>query len=232
MIHKVINKIIRSLGKHNYSIDKAMSSRDIVVVLIDRVLCLLRGCWHRLFMKSSRGICFIGANTRIKHAYRLSVGKTLTLGRYVLIDALCKKGITMGNNVTIKDFSIIECSGVIRNLGESLVIGNYVGISQNCFIAVRGNIYIGDHTLIGPSVSIFSENHNFSDVNKHIIEQGETRSDVWIGKDVWIGTRCTILSGVTIGDYAIVAAGSVVTKDVPPYAIVGGAPAKIIKTRK
>jgi len=174
---------------------------------------------------------FVGKNCSIKHSHLIRAGKILTIGRGVQINALSKGGIVFGNNVTIRDNTIIECRGVIRNLGEKLTIGDYVGISQYCFIAVRGNVTIGTNTIIGPNVSIFSENHNFDNLAIPILNQGETRADVVIGSDVWIGTKSIFLSGVTIGNHAIIAAGSVVNKDVPDYAIVGGVPSKILRIR-
>ena len=106
-----------------------------------------------------------------------------------------------------------------------------MGIAQNCFIQVRGKLNIGDNVIIGPGVSIFTENHNFSNLSKYINEQGETRAGVTIEQGVWIAGGSIILDGVTIGANSIIAAGSVVNKDVTPNSIVGGIPAKIIKFR-
>ena len=125
----------------------------------------------------------------------------------------------------------IECTGVIRELGESLVIGDNVGISANAFISVRGKVKIGDSTIFGPGVSLFSENHIFEDKSTPVYLQGATRKGIEIGKDCWIGANATILDGVKIGNGCIVAAGAVVNHDVPSYTIVGGVPAKTIKNR-
>ena len=112
------------------------------------------------------------------------------------------------------------------------MIGNNVGISQNCFIQVRGNVNIGNNVIMGPNVSIFSENHNFTNPDLPVNIQGESRKGVIIEDGVWIGTRSVILDGVKIGENSIIAAGSVVVKDVPPFSIVGGVPAKVLKSRK
>lgn len=232
MIKKILNKTINSLGKTNYAIDEQIGIKDICIIINSKGFDFIRACYLRVFFGSSKGIMFVGKNCVIKHSHLIHAGKTLTLGRNVHINALSKGGVILGNNVTIRDNTIIECSGVIRKLGEQLIIEDNVGISQYCFIAVRGNILIGNNTIIGPHVSIFSENHNYENIEIPIVQQGETRADVVIGKDVWIGTKSTILSGVTIGDHAIIAAGSIVNKNVPAYAIVGGIPAKVLKMRK
>jgi len=162
----------------------------------------------------------------------LTLGRTVIISDQVEINALCKEGVSIGNNVSIHRNTIIECTGVLRELGEGLKIGNNVGIAQNCFIQVRGKVVIGSNIMFGPNVSIFSENHEFSSTDLLMIEQGTTRKGVIIEDDVWLGTRSIILDGIKIGKGSIVAAGSIVNKDVPPYSIVGGVPAKVIKSRK
>jgi acetyltransferase-like isoleucine patch superfamily enzyme len=85
---------------------------------------------------------------------------------------------------------------------------------------------------MSPRVSIYAENHLFDDPELNIKEQGVKREFVKIEDDCWIAANTVILAGVTIGRGSVIAAGSVVTKDVPPYSIVGGVPAKVIKSRK
>lgn len=96
---------------------------------------------------------------------------------------------------------------------------------------MRGEVTVGNNVIFGPGVSLFSENHNFDDVTKFINEQGVSRKGITIEDGVWLASGARVLAGVTIGKNSVVAAGAVVTKDVPPYSIVGGIPAKIIKNR-
>ncbi len=231
MLKALCNKVIRHLGKDGYYLDESISSIDLLNVLFTKFLEFIRGLWLRIFLKKSYGVVFVGRRVVIKHKRHLTLGRSVTLGPNVHINALCKGGIDVGNNVTIKEGCIIEGYGVLRNIGECLKIGNNVGISQHCFIAIRGRISIGNDTILGPNVSIFSENHIADSVEIPIVSQGERRDDVTIGNGVWIGTRSVILAGVKIGDGSIVAAGAVVTKDVEPYTVVGGVPAKLIKER-
>jgi len=228
---KLVNKVIRKLGKSDYSIDKSITTTDLFQIVRTRLAMLLRGFALKLFLKESKGIIFLGKRTKILHKHKISCGWSLTIGDNVEINALSKKGIIIGNNVSILRNTIIECTGVIREIGEGLLIGNDVGIAQNCFIQVRGNVQIGSHVIFGPNVSIFSENHNYKQRDVPIMNQGATRKGVVIEDDVWIGTRTTILDGVHIGKGAIIAAGSIVNKNVEPYSIVGGVPAKFIKYR-
>jgi acetyltransferase-like isoleucine patch superfamily enzyme len=111
-------------------------------------------------------------------------------------------------------------------------VGNNSSIGPYSYIGCSGYIEIGDNVMISPRVSIYSENHNFSDPKMAVMDQGVTRSFVKIEDDCWIAANTIILAGVVVGKGAIVAAGSVVTKDVPPYSVVAGNPAKTVKVRK
>lgn len=231
MIKKIINRIIVKLGRNGYKIDPELSIYDLFLILKIRLFQVIRGLLIKPFVKESKGLIFIGHRTSLKHKDKIRLGKTIIIGDNVEINALSKDGVRIGNNVSIQSNTIIECTGVIRNLGEGLVIGNNVGIAQNCFIQVRGKVDIGDNVIFGPGVSVFSENHNFSDPKKFINEQGESRIGVKIGNGVWVASGTIILDGVIIGDNSIIAAGSVVTKGVPPNSVYGGIPAKFIKER-
>ena len=116
--------------------------------------------------------------------------------------------------------------------GKEVVIGDRSGIGKRC--RIPSNITIGNDVMMAEEVIILNQAHNFEDLSTPMGIQGyQPRSEQHIGDNVWIGTRAIILPQVKkIGKGAIIAAGAVVTKDVPDYAIVGGNPARIIKSRK
>ncbi|MDD4601001.1 MAG: acyltransferase [Negativicutes bacterium] len=228
---KLINSLIRKLGRNDYSIDGNLTKYEIFLILLSKGFCLLRGLLLKFNLKKSNGLFFVGKGCKIINRHKISIGKTVMIGDNVEINALSKLGVSIGNNVSILKNTIIECTGVIRNLGEGLTIGNNVGIAQNCFIQVRGKVIIGNNVIFGPSVSIFSENHNFSDNSKFINEQGEFRKGVIIEDGVWLASNVTVLDGVKIGKNSIIGAGSVVTKNIPAYSIAIGNPARVIKRR-
>lgn len=115
--------------------------------------------------------------------------------------------------------------------GRGIRLGNNSGLGINC--KVRGPLVIGDDVMMGPDVIIYTENHETSRTDVPMRGQGSTEAKkVTISSDVWIGARVIILPGVTIGRGAIIAAGAVVSKDVPDYSVVGGVPAKVLKYRK
>ena len=109
--------------------------------------------------------------------------------------------------------------------GKNIKIGKRVFINSGCCFQDQGGIEIGDEVLIGQQVVIATLNHDLNPEKRASM----TPKPVKIGNKVWIGAHATILPGVTIGDGAVIAAGAVVTKNVPPNTVVGGVPAKIIK---
>ena len=131
---------------------------------------------------------------------------------------------------------------VVREGGDytygNIYLGNNIYLGPNLiFMSSRAKIYIGDHVVFGPQAVIISGDHRIDVPGKFIdeIKDNDKRpqddQDVIIKGDNWIGARAIILKGVTIGEGAVVAAGAIVTKDVPPYAIVGGNPARVIQYR-
>lgn len=128
-----------------------------------------------------------------------------------------------GNN-TVGEFTIIQGSGRI-------VFGENSYCASHCVFGVNKEILIGKNVMIANAVSIRDTDHIFEDINLPMIHQGMISNSVVIEDDVWIGHGTTILKGVRIGKGSIIAAGAVVTKDVAPYSIVGGIPAKLIRNR-
>jgi acetyltransferase-like isoleucine patch superfamily enzyme len=111
------------------------------------------------------------------------------------------------------------------DFGKNITIGKDVFINSGCHFQDQGGIVIGDGCQIGHNVVLATINH--------ALKPSENRKNQYapikLGKHVWVGSNATILAGVTIGDWSVVAAGAVVTKDVPPMTVVGGVPAKVIK---
>lgn len=124
------------------------------------------------------------------------------------------------------DESVAVFTPLYINYGKHTKIGKNVFINFDCVFLDLGGITIEDNVLIAPKVSLLSEGHPVSPDERHSLVPKPIR----IKRNAWIGANATILQGVTIGENSVVAAGSVVSKDVPDNMIVGGIPAKIIKT--
>jgi acetyltransferase-like isoleucine patch superfamily enzyme len=120
----------------------------------------------------------------------------------------------------------LRCHEGTLTLGDKSVLAR--DISINCYLDVE----IGDSVLIADSVYISDFDHKFNDLDVPIKDQGIAKSRVRIGRDVWLGTKVTVSSGVTIGEGAVVGANAVVTRDIPPYSVAVGVPARVVKDRR
>jgi acetyltransferase-like isoleucine patch superfamily enzyme len=111
-----------------------------------------------------------------------------------------------------------------------IIAGDYCSFNTGAYL--QGSITMGDYVRIAPNANIIAMNHNFEDISKPISAQGLSHKGIVIEDDVWVGAGATVLDGITVGAHSIIGAGAVVTKNVPPYSIVAGNPAKIIRDRR
>jgi putative colanic acid biosynthesis acetyltransferase WcaF len=134
-------------------------------------------------------------------------------------------GSKVGRNITFYP-------GIKLSPGNNMILGDHVDLAWGVLITTSGGVEIGDRTLVGYNTMIFSANHVIPQNLERIFDAGHSKQKVTIANDVWIGAGCIILPGVTIGEGAVIAGGSVVTKNVESFTMVGGVPAKLIKTRE
>ena len=132
------------------------------------------------------------------------------------MQGLARKGLKFGNNVTIGADTMIRPSSYYGiDLGEGLEIGDNSSIGPLSYIGCSGFIKIGNNVMFGPKVSLFAENHNFSNKDIDIKLQGTNKKGITIEDNCWIGSNVIILDGVTIGAGSVIGAGTIVTKDIP-----------------
>lgn len=172
---------------------------------------------------------YFGSFNHIKIGRNVSIsGRKVDIGKKCQIkdnsDILGGKGsINIGNKVVLHENVLVRTFGYNISIGEGTTINRNTCILSQCSI--------GKNCSIAPNVVIVGANHNFSDRERLIKEQGSSSEGIIIGNDVWIGANATILDGVTIGDGCVVAAGAVVRSSVLVNSVVGGVPAKVIKER-
>ncbi|MCB0185429.1 MAG: acyltransferase [Caldilineaceae bacterium] len=227
LIERIIQYLKQDAG---YKVDPNLTGRILRQVAQHRMLALFRGL-PRKAQFDSTGVAFVGRAVVLRHPQLLRAGRSLILEDNVFIDALSVKGVALGDNVTIARHTTIQCTGVIRTLGVGLHVGSNSAIGAYSYIGAQGGVTIGQNVIMGPRVSIHSENHKYAAPTLPIRLQGESRKGIAIGDDCWIGAGAIILDGVTIGQGSVIAAGSVVTKDVPEKAVVAGVPARIVRFR-
>lgn len=116
------------------------------------------------------------------------------------------------------------------DVSPGIEIGDFSELGTGC--RIHSNVVIGNYVIMGPDVKIYSRNHIIDDTETPIALQGKVTKETTIGDDVWIGANVVITAGVNVHSHSVVAAGAIVTDDVPEYAIVGGNPARFIRDRR
>jgi len=182
-------------------------------------------CWPRLFGTCGRGVVF-GPNVRLRHPHRIQIGDRCVVSGGCILDARAEfeNVIRIGNNCILSNYAIISCKN------GSVSIGNRVGIGAQTIVNVVNScvVEIGDDVLIGPRCYFAGGGNYKSDrLDIPIAQQGlKEESGIKLGCDIWLGANVTVLPNVDIGTGSIVAAGSVVTRDIPERGIAMGVPAK------
>ena len=193
-----------------------IKSTDKIIIYKNTGIKALRGLWKRLFIKEVHGLFLVGKGARITHGSHIRCGKNVKFEDHTEIQGLCSEGLTFGNNVTISRGVMIRPSGYYGgDLGSGLVMGDNSSIGPYGYVGCSGKIVIGSNVMFGPKCSLFAENHVFSDKEQTIKSQGVKQKGITIEDDCWIGSNVIILDGVHIGKGCAIAAGTLVTKDVP-----------------
>ena len=148
-------------------------------------------------------------------------------GRHSVIHHSARMDTPPYRKFSLGDYSVVESYACINNAVGDVMIGDHTRIGLHNTII--GPVIIGNHVNLAQGITVTALNHNFEDSEKRIDEQGVSTSAVIIEDDIWIGANAVVLPGVTIGHHSVVAAGAIVTKDVPPHSLVAGVPAKVIK---
>ena len=176
---------------------------------------------RRLWVARAKGV-------KLGRHVRLGSGVDFNLGggyRNTLKPAGTKGEIRIGEQGWIEKGAVLWAFDGSIKTGTNVFLGPYVTIYGH------GGVEIGDQTLVSMHATILSSNHTVPDRGKEIRAQPDILLPAKIGRDCWIGANAVILGGVTIGDGCVVAAGAVVTKDLPAYSIAAGVPARVVRSR-
>lgn len=188
----------------------------------------LRGLFYRLILQME-GLAAIENNVRLRFANYIKLGHGVYLDQGTYLHA-CPRGITIGAGTIVMHGAILHVYN-FRNLPHSgIKIGRDSLIGEYCVIRGQGGVEIGDRVYTSPFTQIIAVNHVFEDPTRPFVDQGITAEGIIIEDDVWLGAGAIVTDGVKIGKGAVIAAGAVVTVDVPPHTVVGGVPAKPIKS--
>lgn len=172
-------------------------------------------------MMNSKGACPRKWIKWFVNPFIFKYGKGSLIRKSAIMNISPINQFSIGNNSVIEHFCVLD-----NGVGQ-IQIGDHsrIGIHNT----VIGPIQIGNHIIIGQNVVLSGLNHNYLDINLPIRKQGVNVATIIIEDESWIGANSVITAGVHIGKHSIIAGGSVVTKSVPPYSVVGGNPARILK---
>lgn len=158
---------------------------------------------------------------QLVYPFIMKKGKGAVIRRRARLDLIPSKTFKIGYRGIIEDYAIVNnCMG-------DIIIGDYSAVTSR--VKLVGPVTLGNKVTIGSGAQITGLTHNFEDVNVPISDQGVTPNVTVVEDDVWIGGNSVIIQGLRIGTHCIIASGSVVTRDVPPYSVVAGNPARVIK---
>lgn len=221
---RLLAKILQHALKRPVTFDTNISIGYIFFRVIRSALGGMRG-----FVLTRKKIV-LGSGARVLEPNRLYLGGgVVRIEEHCLVDCAANDGIYLGRNFKLGAHSRLIASGTLSDLGIGIRIGDNVGIGEFAYIGGAGGVTIGADTIVGQYFSVHPENHNFEDRNRPIREQGVTRTGIEIGESCWIGAKVTVTDGVKVGRHCVIAAGSVVTRSFPDYAVIGGVPARLIR---
>ncbi|MFH1086915.1 MAG: DapH/DapD/GlmU-related protein [Chloroflexota bacterium] len=187
-----------------------------------------RAVLYRLMLRME-GVVAIEAGVRLRYASLIRLGPGAYLDQGVYLHA-CPQGIAIGAGSLVMHGAILHVYN-FRGLPQAgITIGRDCLVGEYTVIRGQGGVRLGDRVYTSPMVQILAVNHVFDDPTRSFVAQGITAQGIVIEDDVWIGAGAIVTDGVRIGQGAVVAAGAVVTQDVAPHTVVGGTPARLIRT--
>lgn len=191
-------------------------------------LALRKLAFPRLFESTSKGVIF-GHHIGLRCPGRVQIGTNTVIDDYVQLSARGEDE----DRIRIGAQVLVGQNVRLRTRGGSLRLDDHANIGPDCHIGTSSHIHIGKHCLLGGRCYIGGLSHGFDDLDTPITEQEMiSKGGVTLEDNVWLGAHVIVNDGVTIGTGAIIGAGSVVTEDIPAYAIAVGTPAKVIRSRK
>ena len=187
----------------------------------------IRGVVYRLMLQMD-GPAAIERNVRLRFASLIRLGRGSYLDESVYIHA-CPGGVSIGENTLVMHGAVLHVYNFRGLPHAGIWIGRDSLIGEYTVIRGQGGVTIGDRVYTSPGTQLIAVNHVFDNPEQPFVEQGITAEGIVVEDDVWLGSAAIVTDGVRIGRGAVVAAGAVVTKDVPPHAVVGGVPARILR---
>jgi acetyltransferase-like isoleucine patch superfamily enzyme len=230
LIYNLLNHCLSRLKGQVYHLDRSVPLSLLFGTALRRLIWLARGFVKCGVFQRRLQFVFMAPHVDLRNASLIRFGRGVTLERGVIIDGLSRDGIVLGDNVAIGAYSLIRASSP-SNLGAGVRMGSNSAIDAYSFIGAAGTVLIGENVIMGQHVSFHAENHNYDRADIPIKHQGARRRGIVIEGDCWVGSNTTLLDGSHVGRGCVIAAGSIVRGEIPPYSVAAGAPARILRSR-
>lgn len=230
LLYRGLEYGLSALKKREYRLDRSIPLSLLASTVVRRLSWVVRGAVKCLVLQRRLRLVFMGPRVNLRSAALIRFGKGVTLERGVIIDALSRDGVEFGDNVMIGPYSVVRAS-MLSNLGAGVRMGRNSSVDAYSYIGAAGPIAIGENVIMGQHISFHAENHNYDQVDIPITCQGTRRKGIVIEDDCWVGANTTFLDGARVGRGCVIAAGSLVRGEIPPYSIAVGAPARILRSR-
>lgn len=190
----------------------------------ERAVELLRG------LLRTRARVFLAPGVRFRGKRRIRLGPWSSIGRSSQIDGYSVHGVHLGPASRLGGHCVVTVTSHVGRIGQGFRLGARSGLGDFCHVGASGGVVIGDDVICGSYVSFHAQEHVFDDPDRPIRDQGVTESGITVGDGCWLGARVTVLDGTVIGAGSVVAAGAVVKGVFPPRSLVGGIPARVIRS--
>jgi acetyltransferase-like isoleucine patch superfamily enzyme len=184
--------------------------------------------YPRLFGSCGRGVVF-GRHLTIRHPHKIHIGDRCIIDDLCVLDAKGEgnQGIRIGDNVVLARNTVLSCKG------GDIVIGRNSNISHSCMVHSETRVVIGENNLYAAFCYLIGGGeHDFSRTDVPVIQQGSRAKGIVMEDNIWLGAGVKIQDGVTVGHDAVIGTAAVVTKDIPPFTVAVGIPARVVRERK
>ncbi len=222
-----LERIMR-LRNPAFSVDPRLSVHALWAALCAHWIRQARG-WRRMLHGRRPFGLSLGRGVQFFNPRDVRFGRHVIIGDYAYIHALGPESLVFGDQSGCGAFCRIVTSVQFNEVTGHIRLGRNVWIGDGSKLGGAGGLEIGDDTFTGQYVTFHPENHRFDDPTRLMRLQGVTRKGIKVGRNCWIGAKVTVCDGVTIGDHCVIAAGAVVTRDIPANHLAGGVPARVIR---
>ncbi len=230
-VYLLLESLLTRMKHRTYQIDRKIPLSVLLMLVLRRQVWLLRGVAKTTLLQLRPRAIFVASDVQFRNSAKCRFGNGVTLERGVIIDGLSEHGIDLGPGVLIGAYSLIR-SSTAMHIGEGMTIGRNSACDAFSFFGAGGRITIGNDVIMGQHVCFHAETHNHERTDIPIRAQGVTRKPIVIEDDCWIGANVTFLGGAHVAHGSIVGAGALVNKRYPPFSIIAGVPAVVIRSRR